>query len=158
MEFTCDIFSKLDKQWALLTAGNEEKFNSMTVSWGGMGTIWGKPVVTVYVRPNRYTYEFTEAGEDFTLSFYGEEYKKALGVMGSKSGRDIDKVKETGLTPVKAGASMSYAEAETTLVLKKLYAQDMDATQIPKDAWDKFFTNDPVHRMYICEVVDMISK
>ena len=101
MEFTVDIFSKLDKEWALLAAGSVKDHNAMTVSWGGMGTLWGKPVVTVYVRPNRHTYGYMEREEYFTLSFYPEQYRKALSVMGSKSGRDCDKDAEAGLTAVR---------------------------------------------------------
>ena len=89
----------IDQEWALLTAGVEEKFNTMTISWGGLGTIWNKPVVTVYVRPNRYTYEFMENNEYFTISFYDKEYKDDLGILGSKSGRNLDKISLTKLTP-----------------------------------------------------------
>ena len=82
----------IDQEWALLTAGVREKFNTMTISWGGLGTIWNKPVVTVYVKPIRYTYEFMESNEYFTISFYDEKYKKDLGILGSKSGRNLDKI------------------------------------------------------------------
>ena len=96
MEFTTDVFSVFDKKWALLTAGNKDKFNTMTVSWGGLGTIWGKSVATVYVRTSRYTHEFMDDNEYFTVSFYPEEYRNVLSVMGSKSGRDIDKFALSG--------------------------------------------------------------
>ena len=85
-------FYDLDKKWAVLTSGDKEKFNQMTVSWGGFGTIWNKPVVTVYVRHNRYTYEFIENNEYFTLSFFSDEYKKGLSILGSNSGKDINKL------------------------------------------------------------------
>ena len=91
MNFTTDIFETYDKQWALLTAGSMDKFNTMTISWGGLGTIWGMPVATVYVRTSRYTHDFMDDNEYFTVSFYPEEMKKTLGVLGSKSGREIDK-------------------------------------------------------------------
>ena len=84
MEFKTDIFAQYDKKWALLTAGNESSFNTMTISWGGLGTIWNKPVATVYVRESRYTHEFMDNNDYFTVSFYPEEYKKVLGVLGSK--------------------------------------------------------------------------
>ena len=92
IEFTTWIFSKFDKKWALLTAGEIENFNSMTISWGGMGTLWGKPVVTVYERKSRYTHEFIDSSNYFAISFFKEEYKKNLSEIGSKSGRDIDKM------------------------------------------------------------------
>lgn len=158
MEFTVDIFSKLDKEWALLAAGSVEDHNAMTVSWGGMGTLWGKPVVTVYVRPNRHTYGYMEREEYFTLSFYPEQYRKALSVMGSKSGRDCDKDAAAGLTAVKVGESIGYKEAEVTLVCRKLYHSDLEADKIPQDIIDYCYGSDPIHRMYIGEVVDIIRR
>ena len=83
-----DIYSKFDSEWALLTAGTSQKFNSMTISWGGVGTLWGKPVVTAYVRTSRYTHEFMDDNDYFTVSFYKEDMKRILGVFGSKSGSD----------------------------------------------------------------------
>ena len=76
MNFTADIFTKFDKQWALLTAGNKDSFNTMTVSWGGLGTLWSRPVATVYVRTSRYTHEFMDREDYFTISFFPEHYKK----------------------------------------------------------------------------------
>ena len=158
MEFTTDIFSQLDKKWALLTAGSEESFNTMTVSWGGMGTLWGMPVVTAYVRVSRYTHEFMDANGYFTLSFYPEQYRKQLGVLGSKSGRDIDKMHASGLTAVKAGQSMTFEEAEVTLVCRKLFKQRLEPQNMPKDVVDRFYGDEDWHDMYIGEVVDIIRK
>ena len=156
MDFTVDIFSKLDKEWALLAVGSVEDHNAMTVSWGGMGTLWGKPVVTVYVRPNRHTYGYMEREEYFTLSFYPEQYRKALALMGSKSGRDCDKDALAGLTAIKAGESVGYGEAEVTLVCRKLYHGDLEADNIPQEIIDYCYGSDPIHRMYIGEVVEII--
>lgn len=158
MHFNVDIFTKLDKEWALLAAGTPEDHNGMTVSWGGMGTLWGKPVVTVYVRPNRYTYGYLESNEYFTLSFYsGAELKRALSLMGSRSGRDMDKEAACGLTPVKAGESVSYAQAKVTLVCRKLYCSDLDPAQMPEAIKAQFYSPEPIHRMYIGEVVEIIG-
>ena len=87
----------ISDEWALVTASADGATNSMTVSWGGIGEIWGKDAVFIFIRPQRYTYEFTEKNELFTLSFFGEEYRKALTFCGRNSGRDCDKAKETGL-------------------------------------------------------------
>ena len=76
MEFTTDILSVFDKKWALLTAGNEDNFNTMTISWGGLGTLWGKSVATVYVRTSRYTHDFMDSNGYFTVSFYPKECRK----------------------------------------------------------------------------------
>jgi len=158
MNFKTDIFEQFDKKWALLTAGNKEKFNSMTISWGGMGTLWGKPVVTAYVRTSRYTHDFMDDNDYFTVSFYPEEFKSVLGVFGSKSGRDIDKMNYEGLTAVEAGESMSFAEAEVTLVCRKLFKQKLDEENMPDDVVKAFYRSDASHDMYIGEVVDIKEK
>ncbi len=150
-------------QWALLTAGNKESFNTMTISWGGLGTIWNKPVVTVYVKPIRYTYEFMEKEEYFTISFYEDSYKKDLAVLGSRSGRDIDKVALTKLTPEYLEKTVSFKEAKLTIVCKKIYYQDLvldhiDKNSISQKDFDRFYKSEPAHRMYIGEVVDIIDK
>ena len=158
MNFETDIFTQYDKKWALLTSGTENDFNTMTISWGGMGTLWGKPVVTVYVRPNRYTYSFLEKNDLFTVSFYPENYKKDLGLLGKLSGREGNKIKKTSLTPVcMAEGVMTFRQAETTFVCKKLYAQDLDGDKIPQEIKDRFYQGDSVHRMYIAEFVDIIQ-
>ena len=156
MEFTTDILSVFDKKWALLTAGNGESFNTMTISWGGLGTIWGKPVATVYVRTSRYTHDFMDANEFFTVSFYPEECRQILGVLGSKSGRDMDKMKESGLTPVQAGGSISFKEAEVTLVCRKLFRQQLDVANMPEDVAKAMYEGQAPHDMYIGEIVDII--
>ena len=149
---------KIDKEWALLTCGKKEKFNMMTISWGGLGTLWHKPIATIYVRPNRYTNEFIENNDYFTLSFYDEEYKKDLGFLGSKSGRDIDKISYTNLTPEIIDNGITFKEANLTIVCKKIYFQDLDIKNIPQTEIDRFYNNEPVHRMYIGEVIDIIDK
>ena len=156
MEFTTDIFKQFDKKWALLTAGTKEKFNTMTISWGGLGTLWNKPVATVYVRESRYTHEFVDDNEYFTVSFYSEEYKKVLGVLGSKSGRDMNKMGQSGLTPKEAGGSITFAEAEVTLVCRKLFRQQLEVSNIPDDIATTFYSDGDAHDMYIGEVVEIL--
>ena len=95
-----NFFEVIGKEWMLVTAGNKEHFNTMTASWGGIGFLSNKPVVFVFIRPERYTFEFIEKQEYFTLSFLGKENKSIYNFCGSKSGREVDKVKETGLRPV----------------------------------------------------------
>ena len=158
MKFETDIFSVFDKKWALLTAGNKESFNTMTVSWGGMGTIWGRPVATVYVRTSRYTHEFMDREGYFTVSFYPEEYRKVLGVLGSKSGRDMDKMNGSGLTAKALQESVTFEEAEITLVCRKMFMQRLEPSNITDHDAAKFYAGDAPHDMYIGEVVDIISK
>lgn len=137
------------EDWALLTAGNLSAFNTMTVSWGGVGELWGKDVAFVFVRPQRYTYEFMENSEYFTLSFFGGEYKKELGICGAKSGRDVDKCKETGLVPTAAEQAVTFEQAKTVLVCRKVAFQDID----PKGFFDASimdtYAAKDYHRMYV---------
>ena len=86
MHLEADVFRKFDKQWALVTAGTPEHYNTMTISWGGLGTLWRRPVATVYVKKNRYTFEFMEQNDYFTVSFYPEAQRRALSLLGSTSG------------------------------------------------------------------------
>ena len=157
MEFTTDVFSVFDKKWALLTAGNKDKFNTMTVSWGGLGTIWGKSVATVYVRTSRYTHEFMDDNEYFTVSFYSEEYRNVLSVMGSKSGRDIDKMNKSGLTAKELPQSMTFDEAEVTFVCRKLFKQELKTENMLPEIASRFYSGDAAHDMYIGEIVEIIK-
>ncbi len=115
------VFDLFEKQWALVTAGSMERFNCCTVGWGGMGTLWNRPVITVYLHPARYTREFLAAHDSFTVCFFPERERKALGILGSRSGRDGDKVAASGLTPVPLGGSVVYEEAELSFLCRKLY-------------------------------------
>ena len=157
MEFSTDIFSQFDKKWALLTAGNKDSFNTMTISWGGLGTIWNKPVATAYVRTSRYTHEFMDKEDYFTISFYPDSYKKVLGVLGSKSGRDMDKMKDSGLNPKVLDKSVTFEEAEVTLVCRKLFMQQLDINNIPEDIVNTYYLDDAPHDMYIGEVIEIIK-
>ena len=157
-ELKLNVFDQFDKKWALLTAGTPDRFNTMTISWGGFGTLWSRPVATVYVKPIRYTYEFMERNEYFTVSFFPEQYRKDLALLGSKSGRDGDKLAMTPLNPVALEHGMDFREAEVTVVCRKIYSQDLDGSRIPDDAREHYYKTEPVHRMYIGEVVDVLTK
>lgn len=147
-----------NKDWALVTAGNLKNFNTMTVSWGGFGTLWSKPVVTVYVKPIRYTYQYLENNDYFTVSFYDQKYKKDLGILGSKSGRDLDKIALTSLNPKEVENSVTFEEASITILCRKIYAQDLDVSKMPADVIENYYKTEKEHRMYIGEVVEIIEK
>lgn len=142
---------------SLLTAGTIDKFNTMTIGWGVTGVLWGKDVFIAYVRPSRYTYQFMEENDYFTISFYDDEYKKELGYLGTKSGRDTDKVKDVCFTPVEVGESISFKEANLTILCKKIYYQDLDEKLFPEEVVKKYYPNDDVHRYYIGEIMDVIE-
>ena len=149
----------ITEDWALLTAGGADGWNTMTVSWGGLGELWGKDVAFVFVRPQRYTKEFIDGSEYFTLSFFDESYKGALRVCGTKSGRDIDKAKETGLTPVFENGTTHLAQAELVLVCKKLYAQDMTPDCfVDKSIIDENYKANDFHTSYVGEIIKVLKK
>ncbi len=154
-EKTLQLFNK---EWALVTAGDKSRFNTMTIGWGGLGTLWSRPVATVYVKPLRYTHQFLDSNPYFCVSFFDERYKKALGLLGSKSGRDCDKVAESGLTPLFLDNGVTFAEAYATLLCKKIYRQDMDLSAIPQFAVDRYYQGEAPHTMYVGEVVQIVRN
>ena len=152
-------FKLIGKDWMLITAGDKENFNTMTASWGGVGIMWGKPVATAYIRPQRYTFEFIEKGDYYTQSFFDEEYRDALKFCGSKSGRDYDKVKETGLTPViddETGA-VYFKEAKVVFICKKMYSQFLKEESALTEEVTKWYKGD-YHKMYMSEIVSVLVK
>lgn len=157
---SCEVFQVFHNATPLVTAGTRENYNTMTIGWGGLGTLWSKPVCTVYVRPERYTYGFMEQNDYFTVSVFSKQYQKEMAFCGCMSGRDVDKTKECGFTPCFAqGDAPYFAEAELVLVCKKLYAQDMteDCLTAAADVLP-YYEKGGWHRMYVGEVVQVLKK
>lgn len=152
-------FKKIGLDWMLVTAGDEKGWNTMTASWGFTGVMWGKNAVTVVIRPQRYTKEFIDKNEYFSVCFFDEQYKNALAFCGGHSGRDFDKAKETGLTPVFTDGSTVFEQASVVFVCKKLYAQAMKSEyftdKAPIDAW---YNDGGFHTQYIGEIVAAYVK
>ena len=142
----------ISNDWALLTAGSMDDFNTMTVSWGGIGETWGKDVVYIFIRPQRYTYELLEKTNDFSMSFFGGEYKKELGYCGENSGRNGDKFEATGLTKVTLDGVECIEQAKVNLVLRKLAFQDIDPKGFIDETIENNYNGD-YHRVYIAEIV-----
>lgn len=144
-------------QWPVLTAGDfaAKRFNSMTVGWGSLGLMWGIPFAQVVVRPHRYTFEFMEAYETFTLSVFPEKYRPALQILGSTSGRDGDKIAASGLTPQASTkvAAPGYAEAELILECRKIYWDDMDCSRFLDPRIEKNYPKKDYHRIYYGEIL-----
>lgn len=150
-----NFFEQLFREWALLTAGDRaEDCNTMTVSWGGTGILWNKPVATVYVRPQRHTFGFMERAEHFTLSFFAHgEYRDALTFCGSKSGREHDKFQVCGLTPREIDGGVGIEQAKLVLVCRKLYWSDIDPSHLLDDSLEASqYPNRDFHRMFIGEI------
>lgn len=163
-EFNTDIFKLFDDYWALVTAGTPEDYNTMTISWGSLGTIWaprgnGRQIATIYIKPSRYTFNYLEKSDYYTISFFPEEKRKDLAYLGSHSGRDEDKLAATSLTPVeKAHGTMGFAEASLTLVCHKLYSDGFKKENIPADIVAAYYDGEDPHHFYIGEIVDFDEK
>lgn len=161
-EFTEILPEQLDEnaikligsEWMLITAGRMDSFNTMTASWGGLGVLWNKPVCYTVIRPQRYTYGFMEQSAYFTLSFFDLDYRKALELCGTKSGRDVDKCKETGLTPVRSGCGAVYFdEARIVMECRKIYIQDIDPEGFIDPTIAENYPEKDYHRMYVGEIM-----
>lgn len=158
-EITQSPFEMIGKDWMLLSAGNKESFNTMTVSWGGVGVLWNKNVVFTFIRPQRYTLGFVDNEAYFTLSGFGKDFRKELALCGSKSGRDVDKVKETGLTPSFDESAPYFDEAKIVLVCKKLYKQDFSPECFIDETLDSAnYAARDYHKMFIGEIVKVLVK
>jgi len=149
---TDNPFKLIGSDWMLITAGTAETFNTMTASWGGLGILWERKVAICYIRPTRYTYEFAERSPHFTLCFFEEQYRKALNYCGTHSGRNRDKVKEAGLTPVKANDIVYFEEARLVLGCRKLYYQDINPERFLDPKIGSMYPQKDYHRMYIGEI------
>ncbi len=150
-------FHVWDKRGFLLAAGDfpTREFNFMTVSWGGLGVMWGKPIAMVVVRPTRHTRRFMDAAEGFTVSVLPESHRKALSYCGSRSGRDEDKVTGSGLTPVasRCVAAPSFQEAELILECRKIYYSDFDPGHFLDPSIEKNYPARDYHRLYFGQIV-----
>ena len=152
-------FTKIGKEWGVVTAGTKNNANAMTISWGGFGVLWGKNVAYVFVRDSRYTREFIEQGEFFSITFLSEEYRSAMNYLGSHSGRDGDKFEASGLTLASRHSIPYIDEGNLVLLCRKL-----SATRITEDSFllpeikDKWYKDGDMHTMYIAEVIDILAR
>lgn len=157
-EITENPFKLIGGDWFLITAGTLSSFNTMTAGWGGFGILWHKNVCTIYVRPGRYTYDFLEKNDMFTLSFFDEKYKDALKLCGTKSGRDIDKPAEAGITPFQTpDGSVSFEEARLVIECLKIYTDDIDPSRFLKNSIEKSYPSGDYHRVYVGEIRKVLT-
>ena len=159
-DFDENIFHMIDREWMLVTAKHPQNdgVNTMTASWGGCGILWNKPVAFVFIRPQRYTYAFTEAAPSLTLSFFGEEYRDALRFCGTASGRDGDKFAQTGLHPAEIGNTAAPREARVIFVCRKLYADRLQENAFVDTQMLSHYKNGDYHKMYICEIEKILVR
>ena len=153
-----EVFNDINKKWMLVSAAKEDgSINTMTASWGALGILWNKNIFICFVRPQRYTHEFTEASDKISISFFGEEYRNALKICGSKSGRDCDKIALAGITPFNCGGNIGFEEAERIIYGKKIYAGKIDPKAFLSDDIENLYNND-YHTVYICEIEKILER
>ena len=156
-KFTCSVVDLLKARWMLLTAGENKPgaFNMMTIGWASFGVMWDRPFAAVVVRPSRYTYEFLEKGRDFTLCAFPEAYRDKLRYCGSKSGRRVDKVRESGLTAIPSARvkSPAWDEADLIVECRKIYYDDFKPANFLADNIEGFYKGSDYHRTYFGEIV-----
>lgn len=154
-----NIIKMLSEDWMLITAGNDDGFNMMTASWGGLGYVLGKPVAFCFINPARFTYQLMEKNDTYTLTFYTEAYREALNYCGRASGRDKDKVKESGLTPVTTPAgSKAFGEAWMIIECRKLISQPLSTESISNEKVREEWLGKQMNKMYIGEIINVWMK
>jgi flavin reductase (DIM6/NTAB) family NADH-FMN oxidoreductase RutF len=149
----------IGKQWMLITAGNSKSYNTMTAAWGGVGFLWNVPVTYIFIRPQRYTYQFAEEFDDFTLCFFERKYKNVLTYCGTHSGKDYDKAKETGLTVRETDSGNVYFEqAKLVIECTKIYWDDLKPEHFVDRLINRNYPNKDYHRMYVGKILKCWEK
>lgn len=158
-ELQFNPFTMIGKEWMLITAGNAEKCNTMTASWGGLGILWNKDVSTIYIRPTRYTLDFLNRESHYSLCVFDESQRAALNYCGSHSGRDGDKIKATGLTPIFTENAPYFEQAKLVLICRKLYKQDMTPESfVDSSVCEKNYKKNDYHSIFIGEIEKVLQK
>lgn len=158
-DFQINPFAKIGKEWMLITSDNREKVNTMTASWGGLGVMWNKNVAFIVLRPQRYTKEFVDSSNEFSLSFFDENYKSILTYCGKVSGRNEDKIKNSNLHATFINDIPTFEEASLVVTCKNLYKQTiMPDCFIDKSLDNLNYPNKDYHTLYLAEVTGIFSK
>jgi len=152
-------FTKIGKDWALVSSGNKKNYNTMTVSWGGMGILWGKKVAFIFIRESRFSKHLIDEGELFSISFLPEQYRDALNHCGKYSGRDEDKFIESGLTPAFKLSTPYPDEANFVLICHKLATVPITKEMFNDMGLDeKFYSDSDYHTMYVGEIMESMAR
>ena len=155
-----NAMQKIGKEWMLITTPDKKqgRVNAMTASWGSLGVLWGKNICVCFVRPQRYTYELLEAESRCSIAFLSEQYREALRLCGAKSGRDTDKLCEAGLSSVEMDGVPVIAEADTVLICRKLYVDDLKKEKFLDPSLLSTYAAEDYHRCYILEIEKVYRK
>lgn len=158
-DFNYSPFKLIGKDWMLITAEKDGKANTMTASWGGLGVMWNKNVAYVVIRPQRYTKEFVDSADSFSLTFFNNSFKEILSYLGTKSGRDEDKIKKSNLTLIHDNNIPYFEEANIAIFCKKLFAQEYNPESfIDKEINKQCYPNSDHHTLYIGEITKILVK
>lgn len=151
-------FSSFKKDWALVSAGDEQSSNTMTVSWGGLGIIWQKPVSFIFIRPQRYTFEFLENKTHYSICFLGNEYRDILNTCGTVSGREVNKIKKTGLVPIFNEKAPYFEQSCTTFICRKIHSQFIDPECFIDKNINIQYKNKDYHKIFIGEIEKCLMR
>lgn len=152
-------FIKIGTEWALITAGDRQQANTMTVSWGGVGVLWGKNIAFIFIRDSRYTKELIDSHEFFSMSFFNSSFRPALNICGTITGRDRDKFKEAGLTPAFRHSIPYPDEANFVLLCRKMAAVPItEDTFLDPAIMEKWYSDRDMHTMYVGEIIEAIAR
>lgn len=159
-ELSDNLFHKIDNEWLLICAYDKEngRENMMTASWGGFGILWNREVCFLFVRPQRHTHKLLAEQESFSVAVLPSDKKDAHKVCGKLSGRDVDKIKETGLTEITLDGVCTLAEAELVFKVKKLYEDHLKKSCFLEEALLKNYPTDDFHTVYVCEIEKVYIK
>lgn len=153
-----NLVKMISDDWALVSAADGESWNTMTISWGGIGELWGKDVVFAFIRPQRYTKEFMDKSDYFTVSFFDEQYKDALRICGTKSGKDCDKISLAGLTAECDGEAVYPSEAKLVIKCRKIAVQKMDNAGFLDETIESNYKAGDYHLIYVGEIEKVLEK
>lgn len=154
-----NIFKLIGKDWMLVAAQKDGKTNAMTASWGFAGVMWGKNCLITAIRPQRYTKEFIDGSDTFSITILPDGYRDTLNYFGSVSRRDEDKIAKSGLTVEKCENTPYFAEGKLVLICRKMFAQEIKAESfIDKEALEKWYPNNDLHTLYVAEIVKVLEK
>lgn len=151
-------FQLIGSDWMLVTAQKEGQVNTMTASWGGLGVLWGKNVVYVVIRPTRFTKEFVDAAETFSLTFLDPVFRKQLAYLGAVSGRDVPKIEKSGLTVTHSDQTPYFAEGRLVIICRKLFRQVIDPAGFLDPAIEDNYPGKDYHTLYVAEVTQMLQE
>lgn len=158
LEASINPFKLIGNDSFLVTSGSEQDFNTMTASWGNLGVMWGKNIFTAMVRPTRHTYKYMEESDYYSISFFDKEYKEILKFCGANSGRDCDKVKETGLIPMFTDEVPYFEQAKLVLICKKIYRSTVNEERFIDNSLFDFYKTDTYHVAFIGEIIKAYIK